>query len=315
MWFMSEIDLNLLRVFDALFEMRSVTRVADRLGLTQSAVSHALGRLRRMMDDPLFIRSPRGLQPSARAEQIAPGVRASLQQLRDALAPPRFDPASATRRFTVAAGAYFCTLIVPVLFEHVRQTAPGVSLRVVPLIENGTAMLDRGTIDLALSGMQEVPSRFMSALLFREDMVWIARRTGALAHGLAGQVPSLAQVLRQPRVRIATHRQFTMHDAVASDLAEVAEQIIEWNAHPAPHALATVYDSRTAVAIVARTDMVACVSRRIAERAMIGHDITVLRPAAQSDALNLAMTWHRRHDADAGFGWLRGLIATIAGQI
>lgn len=308
---MSEIDLNLLRVFDALFEMRSVTRVAERLGLTQSAVSHALGRLRRMLDDPLFIRSPRGLQPSARAEQIAPGVRASLQQLRDALAPPGFDPAHATRTFTIAAGAYFCVLIVPLLLEHIRERAPGVSVQIVPLVENGTAMLDRGIIDLALSGMQDIPSRFMSAQLFREEMVWIARRTGTLA----GQSPSLAQVLRHPRVRIATHRQFATHKAIDNDLAEEANQIIEWDPHPAIHAPATVYDSRTAVAIVGRTDMVACVSRRIAERAIVSDDIVVLMPAAQSDALNLAMTWHRRHDADAGFGWLRDLIASLAAQI
>jgi len=307
---MAEIDLNLLRVFDALFEMRSVTRVADRLGLTQSAVSHALGRLRRVLDDPLFIRSPQGLQPSTRAVQIAPGVRASLQQLRDTLAPSRFDPASATRSFTIAAGAYFCALIVPALMEHIREAAPGVSVQIVPLIENGTAMLDRGIIDLALSGMQDIPSRFMSVPLFREEMVWIARRTGTLA----SQSPSLAQILRHPRVRIATYRQFTTPKVVDNDLAEAANHIIEWAPHPALHAPATVYDSRTAVAIVGRTDMVACVSRRIAERAMISDDITVLMPAARSESISLAMTWHRRQDADAGFGWLRDLIATITAQ-
>lgn len=308
---MKEIDLNLLSVFDALFEVRSVTRVADRLGLTQSAVSHALGRLRRMLDDPLFIRSPGGLQPSARAEQIAPGVRASLQQLRDALASPCFDPASATRNFTIAAGAYFCAVIVPPLVEHVRRMAPGVSVQIVPLIGNGTTLLDRGIIDLALSGMQDIPSRFMTKPLFREEMVWIARGTGPLA----GQSPSLAQVLREPRVRIATHRQFAAPKALEDDLADAADQVIEWDPHPATHAPATVYDSRAAVAIVGRTDMVACVSRRIAERATLSDDVIVLMPAARSEAIGLAMTWHRRHDADAGFGWLRDLISTIAAQV
>ena len=96
---MVEVDLNLLRVFDTLYELRSVTRAASRLGLTQSAVSHALGRLRRAIDDPLFVRAPGGLQPTARAVEMAPGVREGLVQLRGALSPTLFDPASAVRRF------------------------------------------------------------------------------------------------------------------------------------------------------------------------------------------------------------------------
>ena len=82
---MVELDLNLLRVFDTLFEMRSVTRAAGKLGLTQSAVSHALRRLRDALDDPVFVRAPGGLQPTARAIEIAPGVREGLAQLRGAL--------------------------------------------------------------------------------------------------------------------------------------------------------------------------------------------------------------------------------------
>ena len=89
-----KLDLNLLRVFDILMEVHSVSRAADRLGLTQSAVSHALARLREQLDDPLFVRARGGLIPTARAREIAPKVREGLASLRDAVSHPGFDPAS-----------------------------------------------------------------------------------------------------------------------------------------------------------------------------------------------------------------------------
>src|SRR3569623_925529 len=125
---MANMDLNLLRVFDAIFEVRSVTRTAERLGLTQSAISHALGRLRQAFGDPLFVRHPTGLQPTARAIEIAPGIREGLAQLQQALAPSPFDPATANRRFRINAGAYFCALLVPELIARARKLAPGWSL-------------------------------------------------------------------------------------------------------------------------------------------------------------------------------------------
>lgn len=307
---MAEIDLNLLRVFDALMELRSVTRVADRLGLTQSAVSHALGRLRRMLDDPLFVRGPRGLQPSARAEQIAPGIRASLQQLRDALAPARFTPSTAVRSFTIAAATYFATLIVPPLLERLRREAPHVSLRIVPLIEDGTTMLDRGLIDLALGAVQVLPSRFVVDPLFDDEMVWIAARTNPLV----GEAPDLARIMRHPRVRIATKRPFSTPRTLDDDTVLAADQLVEWDPCPADDAPATVYDSQTAAAIVARTDVVGCIPRRVAERERRREDIVVLMAAARSQTISLAMIWHGRNRADTALAWLRELVLIVAAE-
>src|ERR1700735_2875784 len=100
------LDLNLLRVFDALAEEGSVTRAGARLGLTQSAISHALGRLRYVLQDDLFVRGPDGMRPTARAQEIAPRLREGLHRLQLALAPMAFDPVAAQRRFTIAASAY-----------------------------------------------------------------------------------------------------------------------------------------------------------------------------------------------------------------
>src|SRR5579872_1934927 len=107
------LDLNLLRLFDALSEERSVTRAGARLGLTQSAVSHALNRLRHALQDELFVRGPEGMQPTARAQEIAPRLRQGLHQLQLALDPAAFDPADTERRFSLAVGAYTATVLMP----------------------------------------------------------------------------------------------------------------------------------------------------------------------------------------------------------
>src|ERR1700726_1289451 len=97
------IDLNLLRIFEILYDERHVTRAAARLFLTQSAVSHALGRLRVALDDPLFIRIPSGLQPTERAHQLAPRLRGALAEIRSAVATPMFDPTKTRQPFVLAA--------------------------------------------------------------------------------------------------------------------------------------------------------------------------------------------------------------------
>src|ERR1700761_9695979 len=107
------LDLNLLRVFDALFEERNVTRAAHRLGLTQSAVSHALNRLRFTLGDELFVRGPAGMRATPRAAEIGPRIREGLLQLGAALSPEVFEPAETERVFSIAAGAYTCAILLP----------------------------------------------------------------------------------------------------------------------------------------------------------------------------------------------------------
>ncbi|QJU60089.1 LysR family transcriptional regulator [Sphingomonas sp. AP4-R1] len=306
---MPELDLNLLKIFDALMELRSVTRVADRLGLTQSAVSHALGRLRRMLDDQLFVRGPRGLQPSARAEQIAPGIRTSLRQLHDTLAPPDFAPATASHSFAIAAGAYFCLLLVPPLLARIRDEAPNLTVRIVPLVDDGGEMLDQGIVDVVLSGTAPMPSRFVVDPLFAEEMVWIA----AAGNKLSGRPIDAAELMSQPQVQLASRYPFA---ALKRELADVNLLIDTSEAtfsHAAPHPQAIVYDSRTATAIVARTDMVACIPRRIAEHGVERNEICILSPVTDEAPIGIGMVWHGRNRGNAAHAWFRSVIVDVAG--
>ena len=112
------LDLNLLRVFEALMDERSATRAGTRLGLTQSAISHALNRLRYVLKDELFVRGPDGMQPTERAAEIAPRLRQGLLQLQLALSPSEFIPERTDRRFTIACTEYAGAVIIPPLIAE-----------------------------------------------------------------------------------------------------------------------------------------------------------------------------------------------------
>src|SRR5205814_9419036 len=124
--------LNLLRVFDALFEERSATRAGERLGLTQSAISHALNRLRYVLKDDLFVRGPDGMRPTERAAEIAPRLRRGLLQVQLALAPSEFVAEQSERRFTITCTEYAGAVLMPAFIARLRAAAPNASLNVLP---------------------------------------------------------------------------------------------------------------------------------------------------------------------------------------
>src|SRR4051794_36525007 len=171
------IDLNLLVVFDAVMQERNVTRAGQRLGLSQPAMSHALTRLRHMLKDDLFIRSPKGMLPTPRAEQLALPVRAALDGLQHSLEPTQFIPSNATRSFRVAVDNYSAVVVVGLLAGRITKIAPGVTLEFRP---SGTLnipdLLDRGELDLAIGPFSERGERFSRLMLLRDDFVLVLRK-------------------------------------------------------------------------------------------------------------------------------------------
>ena len=310
---MIEVDLNLLRVFDTLYELRSVTRAATRLGLTQSAVSHALRRLRDALDDPLFVRAPGGLHPTARAAEIAPGVREGLAQLRGALSPTEFDPATASRTFTLAAGSYFCVLLVPELIARVRTVAPDVVLRVVPLAPDLLSELDENAVDLVLGAFTRVPPRLRTEPLFREELVWIAAADNPIA-----QAPVTPEQLRgAARLMISGGRPFESLRSATADgglarkaIAEAGEAAVLHEGEDA----GMVYDAFTAMRVVGGTDLVALVPRRFAERSAGPRSFVLLEGVEDGGGIDLVTLWHGKVDDDPGLAWLRGLIREIVSR-
>src|ERR1700761_2419632 len=129
----STFDLNLLRVFDAVMEERSVLRASQKVCLSQSAVSHSLARLREMLDDELFIRTAAGMQPTGRALAMAGMVSDALKTLEAAIELPEFDPATSTRTFTLAANDFTTMVVAPSLMHVFRTEAPHIDIVIKPV--------------------------------------------------------------------------------------------------------------------------------------------------------------------------------------
>jgi len=171
------IDLNLLVVFDAIMRDRSVTRAGQRLGLSQPAMSHALTRLRHMLNDELFVRSPNGMMPTPRAEALATPVRFALDGLQQSLEPDEFDPSKATTTFRIAVDNYAAIVLAAPIAARVAREAPGVRLDFRP---SGTLdvleQLDRSELHLAM-GPWDVPGeRFVRKRLVQDQFVIVYRK-------------------------------------------------------------------------------------------------------------------------------------------
>lgn len=172
---LSRTDLNLLVLFDTVLAERNVGRAAAKLNLSPSAISHGLGRLRRLLNDPLFLRTPRGVVPTDRALALAPQIAEILQGVREVLAgSTQFDPASSTRRFRLGAGDAFLCVYGPTLAAGLATSAPGIGLATLHIVpsfrqtpEEGAwdhvlAMLESRELDVALLPWLTCPPRFVA---------------------------------------------------------------------------------------------------------------------------------------------------------
>ena len=181
----SSIDLNLLSVFQEVYRERQISAAARRLGLTQSAVSNALARLRRTFGDELFVRTAHGMQPTPLAQQMAEPIGAAMAQVALALSQrSRFDPATSGRRFTLAMTDVGEVYFMPVLIERCRAIAPNVEI--ASIRANGLTLKDdmeTGRVDLAIGAFEDVSEALYQRALFRQRFVSMFRKDHPLAKG------------------------------------------------------------------------------------------------------------------------------------
>lgn len=168
-------DLNLLRVLEALLDTRSVSRAADKLGVTQPAVSGMLARLRDALGDPLFIRTQRGVLPTPRAESLSGQVRKILGEVEQVLQVERFDPTQASLTLQIAATDYAQRAVLLPFLGLLREKAPGIRLAVRPVAPDFARQLAEGVLDLALVTPEMTPDTLRARKLFDECYVVIAR--------------------------------------------------------------------------------------------------------------------------------------------
>lgn len=291
------IDLNLLFVFDALNEERNLTRAGRRLGLSQPATSHALGRLRGMLRDELFIRTPEGMMPTPRAEQMAEPIRDALRVLNVALEPDAFDPVATTRVFTLRVNNYAARALVPSLARHVALEAPGACLDVEPIGKLDVLdQLDAGA-DVALSALVDGGERFKCVRVMEDDFVVLLDREHPAARLPAFTANHLAEI---PHVVVSSS---------GEDMRYLDEALERQGLR---RSIAVRVPLLSIVLMLVGCDRLAVVPRRVATDLTQICPLTVQDLPFASPRISLAMIWHRRLDNHPAHRWLRDAIRRSA---
>jgi len=292
------IDLNLLSVFQEVYRERQISSAARRLGLSQSAVSNALARLRRAFGDELFVRTASGMQPTPLATQMAEPIGAAMAQVALALNQrSRFEPGTSSRRFVLAMTDVGEVYFMPTLIERCRQLAPHVELSSVRV---GAATLkeemEGGRVDLAVGPFEDVSDALYQRHLFRQPFVTMFRKGHPLGKG----------ELTLARFAAAEH---LLVDAADSPYDRVNGVLARSGIAPAtrfrvPHFTAVPY-------IVSSSDLVVTVPQKLAERAGLPFALEWATPPLDLPPLQTNIFWHRRFNQDPGNVWLRGLLADV----
>jgi DNA-binding transcriptional LysR family regulator len=311
---LASIDLNLLRVLDVLLEERSVTRTGARLGLTQSAVSHALNRLRYQLDDELFLRNARSMQPTRRALEIAPSLHAALGQLQSALTPADFDPAVSDQAFNVVAGAYACAVLAPTVVAQLQARAPGVLLRIAENPPDLVEQLDSGRVDFVIAGFTAAPERFARERLMGEKLVWVVRAGHSIAKGPVG----LEDIAGIPHVVVATQREAAGPSAIS--LRSSWEDLGAFDAELARRGLkrrvgVVAPDTFSAMAIVVRSEMTALIPRRLALLSAQSGRLSLIEPPYDSPPVEVTLLYRQDRLTQPPMAWMRQILIDAAASL
>ncbi|HEY8048970.1 MAG TPA: LysR family transcriptional regulator [Ramlibacter sp.] len=288
---LSKIDLNLLRLFDAVYRAGSVSRAAEQLDLTQPAASQGLTRLRALVHDPLFVRAPGGVRPTPMAQRLAQPVRHALVTLEQALGESAgFEPAGSGRTFRIHMSDIGEGRFLPPLMSALRAQAPGVRVETLPLPRaDVSAALDAGRIDLAFGFLPNVKDTQQVKLL-RDRYIVLLRRGHPFTRKRATGKARLRELGQLEFVAVRTH----------ADTLRILE-LMQWQERlrlTTEHFLALP-------SIVKGTDLAAIMPRNIA--LTFGAGYAIVEPDFPLRDFTVALHWSKRFENDAGNRWLRGV--------
>jgi DNA-binding transcriptional LysR family regulator len=295
-----QIDLNLLLVFDALMQEQNLSRAAERLHMSQPAVSNALSRLRLQLNEPLFVRTARGMSPTPRAHALHASVKQGLQWLQQGINPHEsFDPAAAQQVFTLAMNDYAQSGLLPPLLTHLQHVAPHVTL----IVENDDAThlparLTTGLVDLAVDYLYFDDPELCYQPLQEETLAVI----GCQHH------PAFAGGLTLERYQAARHVSIPPRAGRGSPLeivlgsARVQRQVQLY----VPHYI-------TIPSIVANSDLLGTVPQRLADYFAAQFPLAVAPLPIPIPPVQVSLIWHRQQNLTPGLSWLREQITALVG--
>ncbi|MBL8482318.1 MAG: LysR family transcriptional regulator [Rhodocyclaceae bacterium] len=297
---MAKLDIDWLAVFVEIYRTQSVSRAADTLGLAQANASIALGKLRRHFNDRLFTRTSRGMEPTPYAQHIYPDIAATVDCL-TRLAGPRaaFDAASAEREFRICMTDISEVVVLPVLVNHLRATAPGLRVQAERISTDSPRRLEAGEIDLAVGFMPHLEAGFYQQTLFEQNFVGLAAEN----HPRLQSRPDREAFLAEGHIIVTTSG--TGHYIVDKLMAQ----------HGYNRRVVLKVPSFLGVArIVAQTELLVIVPRRLGETLAAQERVRMFDPPLALPHFAVKQHWHERFHADAGNLWLRRTLAQLLGR-
>ncbi|HKW54912.1 MAG TPA: LysR family transcriptional regulator [Stellaceae bacterium] len=293
---LAALDFTLLAAFEALLTERNVTRAAERVGMAQPSMSNALSRLRHLFDDELFVRTPKGMQPTTRALSLAQPVSEMLGQVRRLLdADAAFDPSTSERRFVLGVAPFASYTLLPAFIRMFRREAPHARVHFFSLeLQDEARLLDESQIDLAVGIVIDLPKRFGTCVLFRDRPVCITRKDHpALRDGL-----TLERFVALPHVH-ATHYMQTVVDAALAQHG--LKRRVVMNGH-----------NYLAIGVmVAHSDLLAIVPERMACDAVRRGEIDVHELPLPIEDQPVGLAWSKHGQSDPAVMWLRDRIRDV----
>jgi DNA-binding transcriptional LysR family regulator len=295
----SNVDLNLLVAFDAILKERNITLAAQRIGLSQPAMSSALGRLRRTFDDALFVRTGRGMQPTPYAELLAPPIQRACELIAGSLTiGAAFQPATATRTFSFSMTDIGEAVFLPRLIDALAHQAPKVKVRVLRIPARGAQeAMAAGEVDIAIGLFPDLKAGFFQQRLYRDEFVCVLRADHPRA-----SAPLTARAFAEMR-HAAIESFGTGHEA-AVERAFARQRLHRRIGLTIPHFMALP-------AIVAHTDLIVTVPRRLARAFAAFPNIALVETPIRIPSFDIRQHWHKRYHHDDANKWMRRLIAEL----
>jgi DNA-binding transcriptional LysR family regulator len=301
------LDLNLLRVFDVVMAERNLTRAAERLSITQPAVSNALKRLRDSIGEDLLTRAPAGVKPTPRAEALWPEVRAALGHLRAALAPGVFNPQTDAASFRIAMADATAAMLMPPLVSQIEHSQALANLRVLPLsTRDPSGLLERGDVDLAIGYFPETVAGLLAqggdsplrhARLHKSEYVCVMRE----GHPLAGRELTLDDYCAAQHLLVSfSGRPHGLADQALAALNRKRRIVL------------TVNQYFTAGRVVANSNLLTVLPASFIDATGYREQVVTRPLPFHLAGLHIAMLWHMRHDAASAHQWLRARLLEAA---
>jgi DNA-binding transcriptional LysR family regulator len=284
-------ELNLLMVFDAIMTERSITRAANRLSMTQPAVSNAVSRMRVAWKDELFVKDGRNIQPTLHAQNLWNQVRAPLLSLTEAVDPKSFNPATAKRTFRVAVNDIVVDMVWAELRCIFEKEAPGVNIHAVPYtIVNSDQVLEDAEVDMVIGATGVISSTFRAEYLFSPYFVCIMNHD----HPLAKAELSLEEFAAADHLLVS----------LSGDITGYTDQVLLQ--HGLSRRVAVTVNHFSSVAnLIQRSDLICVIPISAVAEEIIAGEIAATKPPIELMPQQISSIWHKRQDSDQGLIWLR----------